>query len=458
MNEKNELFPEKEVISFKLKSIIKRDGRIVPFNKDKITDAIFRAALDIGGSQRELANSLADKVVATINRVYSPDTIPSVEEVQDLVEKVLLENKHFATAKAYILYRAEHQRIREGKDKQIVVKDNIPYKTLWKYFTWNVDHSCDTIEKLNKRIKSGTVAKLIEDAEALYDNEISKVAKHIAENMDNTRLVIVAGPSSSGKTTTTTKISEKLKKKNTSFLLLNLDNYFKNLDRHPRDEYGDYDFETPEALDLELINQHLLDLLEGRTIKMPVYNFKSGKRAPERTELKLEKNQILLIDSLHGLYDEMTKSVPHNMKFKFYIEALCQIKDNEGEFVRWSDFRMLRRMVRDSWHRGYDPVRTVGHWHYVRRAEMKYIVPFINKVDYIFNGAMPYELPLYKKHLMKQFSEIIKAYENDPSKTDAYIRAKRVQKILEELEEFDEALVPKNSVVREFIGGSSYKY
>ena len=458
MEEKNGLFPEKEIISFKLNKVIKRDGRIVAFNKDKITDAIFRAAVEVGGSDREMADAMANKVVAMMNQVYTPDVIPSVEEIQDLTERVLGENGHFITAKAYILYRAEHKRLREGKNEKIIVQDNIPYKILWKYFAWNVDHNCDTAEKLNERIKNGTIGKLIEDAEALYDEEINKVAKRIIENRDKIRLVIVAGPSSSGKTTTTTKISEVLKKENISFVLLNLDNYFKDLEEHPKDEYGDYDFETPQALDLPLINQHLFDLLKGKTVKMPYYDFKTGKRFLDNTEFKLEKNQILLIDSLHGLYDEMTKSIPHNMKFKFYIEAICQIRDKDGEFVRWSDLRMLRRMVRDTWHRAYNPLRTVGHWHYVRRAEMKFIVPFINKVDYVFNGAMPYELPLHRKKMLNQFPEILKAYEGDPKKIDAYMRAKRVQKLLSEFDEFDEALVPENSLVREFIGGSSYKY
>ncbi|MFH0947813.1 MAG: ATP cone domain-containing protein [Elusimicrobiota bacterium] len=441
-----------------LSKIIKRDGQIVAFNKDKITDAIFRAAVESGGSDRNLADELANKVITMLNQIYSPSSIPTVEEIQDIAERVLVENRHFVTAKAYILYRAEHKRLREGKDEKIIVQDNIPYKILWTYFAWNVNHNCDTTEKLNEHIKNGTIGKLIEDAETLYDKEINKVAKQIILNRDKIRLVIVAGPSSSGKTTTTTKIGEVLKKENISFLLLNLDNYFKDIEKYPKDEYDDYDFEPPQALDLPLINQHLFELLEGKTVKMPYYDFRIGKRFLDKTELKLEKNQILLIDSLHGLYDEMTKSIPHNMKFKFYIEAICQIKDKNGEFVRWSDLRMLRRMARDSWHRACNPMRTVGHWHYVRRAEMKYIVPFINKVDYIFNGAMPYELPLHRKYMLKQFPEIIKAYKNDPKKIDAYIRAKRVQKLLSEFEEFDEALVPKNSLLREFIGGSSYKY
>jgi len=452
------LFSEQEITSYKISKIIKRDGRVVAFNKDKLTDAIFRAAVEVGGADRQIAETLSGYVVAHMNEKYPQGAIPSVEEVQDMVEKVLAENGHFTTAKAYILYREKHKQIRDEKSSQQAVQDNIPYKLIFNFFTWNVDHNCDTIEKINRQIRDGSIKQLIDNAEALYQNEINKVAAKIVERIGKIKMLIVAGPSSSGKTTTTTKIGEVLKKHDVNFVLLNLDNYFKNIEEHPKDEYGDYDFETPQALDLPLINKHLFDLLAGKTIRMPYYDFKIGKRYLDRTEFKLERNQILLIDSLHGLYDEMTKSIPHDFKFKFYIEAICLLRDKAGEFVEWTDLRMLRRMVRDSWHRAYDPMRTVGHWHYVRRSEKKHIVPLINKVEYVFNGALPYELPIHKKFMFKEFPKIIKAYEDDPKKFDAYIRAKRVYQLLGEFEELDDSLVPQNSLLREFIGGSSYKY
>lgn len=439
--------------------IIKRDGRIVSFNKTKIIDAIYRAAVDVGGSNRALAESLADKVAVIIDNVYREEVIPSVEEIQDIVEKVLVENGHYKTAKAFILYRAEHQRLREGKTSLIIAEDNIPYKTLWNVFTWNVDHSSESIEKLNSHIANGTYEKLIKESEKSYNNEINKVVEKILNSSNPVKMVIVAGPSSSGKTTTTMKIGEKLKNKGKEFSLINLDNYFKNLNEHPKDEYGDYDYESPNALDLNLINEHLNDLINGKPIKMPKYDFKTGKRTDDKQEFRLLKDQILLIDSLHGLFPDMTSSVPHEMKFRFYIESLCQVKDQNGEFVRWADLRLLRRMVRDSWHRSYDPEMTVGHWHYVRRSEKQYIVPFINKVNYIFNGSFAYELPLYKKHLYKLFPAIMEKYRNDPKKTDAFIRATRVYELLKSLKTVeDESVVPDNSLIREFIGGSSYNY
>jgi uridine kinase len=393
-----------------------------------------------------------------MNRVYPPKATPTVQEIQDLIEKVLIENGHAKTAKAFILHRAEVQMNKEKREERIVAEDNVPYKILWKVFTWNAEHGCETIEKLNRHMQDGTWNKLILEAEKQYHDEIQKVAQAILKRPE-TRLIIVAGPSSSGKTTTTTKISERLKDKGISFVLMNLDNYFRNLEEHPKDEYGDYDFETPQALDLKLINEHLERLLKGMIVQMPIYNFKTGLRETHTQEFRLQKNQILLIDSLHGLYEDMTSSVPAAQKFKFYIEALCQVKDHAGEFVRWADLRMLRRMVRDNWHRSYDPVRTVGHWHYVRRSEMRYIVPFIHTVDYVFNGSLPYELPYHKRALFPYFDNILKTFRDDPKKMDAYMRAQRIHDVLKPLATpKDDSDVPGNSLLREFIGGSTYHY
>lgn len=458
MEDQLNLFPNQER-SYKFSRVIKRDGRIVTFDHEKITNAIYKAALEVGGSNRELAVELTGKVLKMMDEIYPPGATPSVEEIQDIIEKILIENGHARTAKAFILYRAERARVREKKESIIVAEDNIPYKLVWKVYSWNVDHGCDSIEKLNQKIKDGSWKKLVTDSEENYHNEIKEVAEQIRERKDMIRLMIVAGPSSSGKTTTTMKIGECLKADKISFTLMSLDNYYKNLESHPKDEYGDYDFESPYALDLDLINDHLSSLLKGKTIKMPHYDFKKGVRTSELTEFKLKKGEILLIDSLHGLFDEMTKSVPAEQKFKFYIEAICQIKDANGEFVRWTDLRMLRRMIRDSWHRSYDPERTVGHWHYVRRSEKKYIVPFIHTVDYVFNGSLGYELPVHKNLLGKYFPDVVKKFESDPKKADAFFRAQRVSKLFESLENFpDINFIPGNSFLREFIGGSIYKY
>ncbi len=443
-----------------VEKIVKRNGQVVPFDKEKIVNAIFKAAVEVGGEDRRLAEILADKVVHQLELSKQPPALPSVEEVQDIIEKELIEAGHARTAKTFIIFRHVHNKLREGQEKQQASSSgNIPYKKIWQVLSWALDHNCFSIEKINEHIEKGTYPQLVADATAKYDADIASAAEKIIARKDQVRIVIIAGPSSSGKTTTTIKIGEHLKKQGYELVSMELDNYYFNLDHHPKDEFGDYDFETPEALDLKLINQHLADLLDGKTIQMPRYNFKTGLREAETDPMKLEKNQILLLDSLHGLYGPMTSSVSDEKKFKLYIETLCQIKNKDGEFIRWTDVRLLRRMVRDSWHRSYNPRQTLEHWHYVRRSEIQHIIPFLGTVDHVIDGSLAYELPVYKKHLFHYFPDFVKDYRENPKRQDAYIRAKRVLDILESIKAWeDESVIPKDALIREYIGGSIYKY
>ncbi|MDD5557731.1 MAG: response regulator SirA [bacterium] len=350
--------------------------------------------------------------------------------------------------------RANAERVYEQEERK-----HIPRMVIQNVLDWNIAHGVDTILGLNRRVGDGTFPELVRDGDEEYHRNVTRAAEEVIRHRGRIRIVIIAGPSSSGKTTTTIKLNERLKKEGMSIVPINLDNYFFDLEKHPKDEFGDYDFEVPEALDLALINRHLLDLIEGRTIQVPRYNFKTGLREEETDPLRLERNQILLIDSLHGLYEAMTESVPREMKFRLYIETLSQIRDGEGNWVRWTDIRLLRRMVRDSWHRSYDPVRTIGHWHYVRKSEMRHIVPFITNVDFVLNGALPYELPVHKKYMFPFFAKAIEEYGNDPRREDASIRASRVQKLLSEVRVLeDDSCIPGTSLLREFIGGSTYRY
>ena len=241
-------------------------------------------------------------------------------------------------------------------------------------------------------------------------------------------------------------------------MILNVDNYFFDLEAHPKDEFGDYDFETPQALDLKLINEHIRQLIDGQEILIPYYDFKEGKRYPERTLMRLESDEILLIDSLHGLYPSMTTDIPDDIKFKLYLEPLLQMKGPDG-YIRWTDLRLIRRMLRDAEHRAYDPRQTLEHWHYVRSSEMRNIIPYIGTTDFIVNSAMPYELALYRARLMDSFVEWEVNYRDDPLREDAYQRATRILRVLESVTPIEnDSAVPSDSVLREFIGGSSLTY
>ncbi len=442
-----------------IKQIVKRDGTTVAYDRDRIGTAIFKAAAAVGGSDRAEADRLAALVEQKLEGTYGSGGIPSVEETQDIVEEVLIKEGHAKTARAYILYRHERQMARAQRAYKFEATDNIPYKKIYEVLRWNMDHGCETVEGLNEIIASGKFPELIAACEERYDVEVRAGAEKFIERLPEARVFFIAGPSSSSKTTTTIKVSEKLAEAGKEFLALNVDHYFFNLEQHPRDEFGDYDYETPHALDLKLIDQHVAALLEGKTIKTPHYDFKTGKRQLDVYDMKLAPNQILLIDSLHGLYGEMTQSTPNEKKFKLYIETLGQVRNHEGLFMRWADNRLLRRMIRDSWHRNLQPEQTLTHWHYVRRSELRNIIPFIGTVDYLVNSAMPFELPILKARLFKYFPEAIEKFKNDAKRQDAYVRAKRVYDTLKDLTPVeDDSPVSKKSLLREFIGGSQYKY
>ena len=440
-------------------SIIKRNGEVVPYTRSKITDAIYKAAYSVGGHDRALSDALALQVEDILTTSWEVDSPPSVEEVNDIVERVLIENGHARTAKAFILYRAERTRDRARQEQNAPDSNSasIPYQLLYHVLNWNIDHGCDTIEGVNQHLRRGTYPELVQSCDATFESDIGAAARQILERGDETRVVIIAGPSSSGKTTTTAKLAEYLRREGRELVALNVDNYYYDLEVHPQDEHGDYDFEGPQALDLPLINEHLEMLLDGRQVEVPRFDFPSGKRLPQGDLLQLEPRQLILIDSLHGLFEGMTRSLDVSRKFRLYIETLAQIRGHDGGYVRWTDIRLMRRMVRDNVHRNYDPVRTVGHWHYVRRAELKYIVPFINRVDFRLNSALPYELPALKRYVSPFLPSIVAAYENDSRKTDAFLRAQRLVALLDAVETLqDETCIPETSLLREFIGGGIY--
>jgi uridine kinase len=443
----------------KIKSVIKRNGTQVDFNQLRINNAIYRAAVSVGGRDYEQAKKLGAQVTAILEEKYAPDQIPNVEDIQDVIEKVLIENGHAQVAKHYILYREERTRIRERANRERNQHDsgNIPWEKIWRALDWAVDHNLNHIEGLNQRVAAGEMQEIVMESEVVYRQDIEQIAEQVLARQDEIRIVIVAGPSSSGKTTTTKILNEKLRRSGFQLKELGLDNYFYDLEMHPKDEFGDYDFETPQAMDLELINTQVNQMLKGETVLIPHYDFKLGKRTLAQTEMHFEPNEMILIDSLFGLYPEMLSGVEDSVKMKIYIEPLLQMKTNQGKYVRWTDIRLMRRMLRDSIHRAYDYERTLTHWHYVRSSERRNIIPYMQYADYVINSAMPYELSIYTPKLIDSFRLWVQKYADDPLREDAYTRAERVLGLLEQVLPYpDDSVVPEHSVIREFIGGSIY--
>jgi uridine kinase len=444
----------------KIQFVTKRNGAIVPFNPDRITNAIYRAAVEVGGRDKSIAEGLTHKVVRMLEETTPEGASPDVEHIQDVVEKVLIENKHARVAKSYILYRAERARARaHAIEASSTPAHNIPWAKIWGVLDWASDHGIQTIEGLNTRIARGELPQIVQASEAAYHEDIRNAADMIIKHRKELRMVIITGPSSSGKTTSTIKVGQRLEKHGMKLVTLNVDNYFFNLEDHPKDEFGDYDFETPQALDLKLINDHLVRLINGEEVLIPVYDFKTGTRHDNRTPMKLNPGDLILIDSLHGLFADMTNDVPNEQKFKLYLEPLMQMQDRDGRYVRWTDIRLMRRMLRDASFRAYDPEKTLLHWHYVRASEMRNIIPFHHTANYIINSAMPYELCVYKPKLMAKFEEWVEKYADDPLREDAFERAMRTAAMLRQITPINEdSFVPEDSVIREFIGGSTLKY
>jgi len=443
-----------------LTHIVKRTGAIVPFNRDRITNAIYRAAVAVGGRDRATAEQLSARVVALLEAEVPAGHTPTVEEVQDVVEKVLIEAGHARTAKAYILYREERAHARRDRARYSAEAGQfIPWRKIWEVLDWAVAHDLHTVERLNERLARGEFAAIVRETDRCYNEDISTAAEMVYERRGAARLVIITGPSSSGKTTTTTKLSHMLTQMGLTLVPLAVDNYFFDLEVHPRDEFGDYDFETPQALDLALINAHLRRLLAGEEVRLPFYDFKTGRRHDERTAMRIGPRDLVLIDSLHGLYPDMTAGIDEAAKFRLYLEPLLQIKGPDGRYVRWTDLRLMRRMARDAVHRAYKPEQTLLHWHYVRKSELRHIIPYINTADCIVNSGLPYELPVMRARMLEPFRQWTAAYRDDPLREDAFQRAARVRSLLEAVAPAaDESAVPPDSLLREFIGGSCYAY
>jgi uridine kinase len=446
--------------SYRFTHVIKRNGARVPFTPQRITNAIYRAAVAVEGRDREMAEMLTGKVIALLEKNQPGEQAPHIEQIQDAVEEILIENGHAKVAKAYILYRDERARMRRMREEQTIQPSGIiPWAKIWQVLDWAVSHNLHTIESYNTRLRNGELNRITTESEMFYEEDIKEAAEGIRKRGDQIKIVLISGPSSSGKTTTTTKLGKLLEQMRMRLVALNVDNYFFDLDKHPKDEFGDYDYETPQALDIALISEHLRRLIDGEEVMIPFYDFKTGRRFDDRTPMKIGERDVILIDSLHGLYPPMTGGIPDNQKFKIYIEPLLQMKDSAGKYIRWTDIRLMRRMLRDASYRAYNPEDTLTHWHYVRASELRNIIPNHIHADYIINSAMPYELSVYKTKLMDDFSKWMVKYRSDPLREDAFQRASRVHGMLDQFAAVeDDSFIPGDSVIREFIGGSSLIY
>lgn len=311
--------------------------------------------------------------------------------------------------------------------------------------------NAESVGALNRINQSGNIQDFILVAEALQNKKLALIADRIAEKSDKTKVVLIAGPSSSGKTTTAKKLAIQLKVLGFRPIHIELDNYFVDRSRTPLDKDGKPDFECLEALDIEYLNQQLLDLFDGKEVELPLYDFKSGTRKASGRKISLSNNEILILEGIHGLNDRLTPHIPAENKLKIYVSALTQLNIDDHNRVRTTDYRLLRRMVRDYNFRGHSAQATLGMWSSVQRGERLYIFPFQGSADIAFNSALDYELGV-----LKVFAEpLLQAVK---PQHDEYPDARRIQAFISRISPISPQYVPSDSILREFIGGSVFKY
>jgi uridine kinase len=319
------------------------------------------------------------------------------------------------------------------------------------YKQWGRVLGISSVGRLNRLTERGEIHGVIRVAEALHEKKIARIADRIRETGETEKVVLIAGPSSSGKTTFTKKLSIQLRVVGLKPVTISLDNYFVRRELTPLDEEGNYDFEQIDAIDVPLLNEHLLDLFAGREVHLPTFNFKTGLPEYRGNVVRIPERGILLMEGIHGLNDALTPRISPDHKFKVYVSALTQLNLDDHNRISTTDNRLIRRMVRDHQFRGHSAVDTLTMWPSVRRGENEYIFPYQDSADEAFNTALDYELGVLRNHaepLLRQVKP------NHP----VYHEAVRLQTFLRNFTIIPEKLVPTESILREFVGDSGFHY
>ncbi|CAL81748.1 nucleoside kinase [Clostridium botulinum] len=332
------------------------------------------------------------------------------------------------------------------------IPEFVEYKKLTKIFRetekWAKILDVGDVGALNDKVVYGEIKDIIRVSEALHEKKIANIADMIYDK-ENIKMVLISGPSSSGKTTFANRLGIQLRVNALIPVPISLDNYFVNREDTPKDKNGDYDFESIDALDIDLFNEDLKHILNGEEVQIPTFNFKKGKREYDGKKIKLPKNGILIVEGIHGLNPILTREIPDKNKFKIYISALTQLNIDNHNRVSTTDVRIIRRLVRDYLSRGYKGEETLKMWPSIKRGEDRNIFVFQENADVMFNSTIVYELCILKKYALAELNKI------DKNSTVHY-EATRLKSFLNFFKEVDMNLVPSNSILREFIGGSCF--
>lgn len=304
---------------------------------------------------------------------------------------------------------------------------------------------------LNEYTVNGKAGDIIKISEALHEKKIAEIANMIDERREHVKVVLLAGPSASGKTTMCKRLAVQLAVNGITPHMISLDDYFVDREKTPVDEHGNYDFERLEAIDVAFFNEQLQQLFDGKEIELPKFNFILGRREPSGTKLKLGEGHLLIVEGIHGMNPGLMPGIRNGRTFKIFLSALTQISIDDHNHISTTDNRLIRRMIRDSKYRGYSATDTIKRWPSVRAGEEKNIFPYQENADIMFNSALIYELAVLKKYV----EPLLKAV---PEVNEEFCEANRLLKFFSYFQHIDDEEIPPTSLIREFLGGSSFQY
>ena len=335
------------------------------------------------------------------------------------------------------------------------LKPYVQQKKLLKIFSefkrWGKILNVKNIGDLNRMVKTGQIDELIKISEALHEKKVGQIADKIRKRRKKIKFILISGPSSSGKTTFSKRLAIQLKVNGLNPVKLSLDNYFVNREDNPLDEHGNYDFEALEAIDIDLFNKNMLQLLNGEEIEVPKFSFEKGKRYYNGEKLSVKKKDMIIVEGIQDLNPKLSEKIPEENKYKIYVSALTSVSIDGHNLIKTSDNRLIRRMIRDYRYRGYTSAETIGRWPSVRRGEEKNIFPYQEEANIMFNSALLYELAILKKHAEPILREV------QPNQEE-FNSAQRLLKFFSYFLSVSDEEIPPTSIIREFLGGSSFDY
>ena len=400
----------------------------------------------------DLGDTAKVKLLQTTGRLYT--TYYEIDGYYDFYYGSLLTN----TKQIYLYgldkyYDGMLLRIPTLKDPSILpemIRQDKLFEIFKEHHHWQDVMEIRTVGDFNNAVDTDHSIDLINISEALQEKKIAHIADEIAKRK-GVKLILLAGPSSSGKTTTCKRLSIQLIANGLRPLQISLDDYFVDREQSPRDEKGDYDFESIHALNLKLINEQFNALFNGEEVELPRYDFSTGKSVKSGNKLKMEDNNVLVVEGIHALNPELTAQIPEELKYRVYVSALTTILLDDHNYIPTTDNRLLRRIIRDYKYRGVDARETIRRWPSVRAGENKWIFPFQENADVMFNSAMLFELAVIKQQAEPLLEQVP---ENCPEYSEAY----RLLKFLKYIKPIPNTDIPPTSLLREFLGGSSFKY